>query len=185
MLMSSPKQKESEAFEAYRLLFQSAKRSIKIITAYLIPDTQIILMLEDAIKRGVEIEIVMPGRHNDSKIAQIRSRSRWEQLLKMGVKLYRYEKTMIHAKALMIDDRWVSIGSINFDLLSLRLNEEANLIVDSPQFAEQMQVIFQKDKAIAKELNLEDHRQRSGWEKVAEFFVRRIPAPWWVDDANY
>ena len=104
-------------------------------------------MFRETAARGVKIQIITPGKHNDSALAFIRSRSFWDELLKAGISLYIYEETMCHAKTVIIDDQLVSIGSINFDELSLRLNDETNLIVDSPGFAALMEEHFEKDRA--------------------------------------
>ena len=103
----------------------------------------------------------------------------------MGVRLNIYEETMCHAKVVIIDDQWVSIGSINFDLLSLRLNEEANIIVDSEQFAAEMLGHFEKDRDRSRHLTLEMHQTRGLRKKLEEMILRPLPLPWWKDSANY
>lgn len=185
LLTSSPKQRTSEALDAYKLLFAGAKHRIRITSAYLIPDKEMMRLIRQVRDRGVKMEIIIPGEFNDSTLAQIRTRSRWKKLLKMGVRLHIYRKTMCHAKVLIVDDEWVSIGSINFDLLSLKLNEEANLIVHSKNFANEMLSHFEKDRKVADELTLEEHQKRGLLAKLAEVLVAAIPAPWWTNSADY
>ena len=86
-------------------------------------------------KRGVKIEIIVPGPHMDAKIVQSASRSLWGALLDAGVQIYEYQPTMYHCKVIIVDDVWVSVGSTNFDDRSFRLNDEANLNIYDAAFA--------------------------------------------------
>lgn len=78
-----------------------------------------------------QVEIIVPGAETDSAIVKHASRGKWGPLLQAGVKIYEYEPTMYHAKVMIIDDVWVSVGSANFGNRSFRLNDEANLNVFS------------------------------------------------------
>ena len=86
-------------------------------------------------KRGVEVDIILPGKHIDTQTVRRASRSRWGPLLEAGVKIYEYQPTMFHCKTMIVDDVWVSVGSTNFDNRSFRLNDEANLNVLDPALA--------------------------------------------------
>ncbi|MDF1656258.1 MAG: phospholipase D-like domain-containing protein [Verrucomicrobiales bacterium] len=184
-LLSSPLAAESEAGDAYRALIESAKESIRITSAYLIPDTEMIALLRRAQMRGVRVELVIPGPHRDSWLAQSRSRAVWEKLLEAGVTIHLYQPTMCHAKVTIIDNHFVTVGSINFDLLSFRLNEEANVIVDSESFASLMISKFEHDKARSKELKPETHAERSGWLRFKEKLSCLFPLPYWTEGCNY
>jgi cardiolipin synthase len=85
-----------------------------------------------ACKRGVKLEIIVPGPVMDSRIVQRASRSLWGALLDGGVEIHEYQPTMYHCKVLIVDDVWVSVGSTNFDDRSFRLNDEANKHFSNP-----------------------------------------------------
>src|ERR1700726_105713 len=119
----------------YLLAIASAKKTLRIENAYFLPDDLMQKELIEAARRGVNVEIVTPGKHIDQKLVRAASKRHWPDLLKAGVKIYEYEPTMLHTKLLIIDDIFVSVGSGNFDNRSIRLNDEANLDVLDRGFA--------------------------------------------------
>ncbi len=123
----------------------SARKSIQIGNAYFVPDEQTIAAMLEARRRGVRIQIIVPGRHTDSQIVGNASRDEWGQLLKAGVEILEYQPTMYHTKLLIVDALWVSVGSCNLDDRSLHLNDEANLNVYDPTFAATQIRTFEQD----------------------------------------
>ena len=111
----------------FLLSISAARQRILIANAYFVPDSRTIAALVAALQRGVQVEIIVPGRHIDTKITRRASRSQWGPLLAAGAAIYEYQPTMYHCKVMVIDDCWVSVGSTNFDNRSFRLNDEANL----------------------------------------------------------
>ena len=89
------------------------------------------------------------------------SRKRWGRLLAAGVKIYEYQPTMMHAKLLIADGLFVSVGSANYDNRSMRLNDEANLNVLDPAFAAEQGRIFARDRAQSVLVTEENLRERS------------------------
>ncbi|MDF1755337.1 MAG: phospholipase D-like domain-containing protein [Verrucomicrobiales bacterium] len=184
-LVSSPRETKSEASNAYAAMLHSAKNHIRIISAYLIPDQGMIDLFRITAQRGVRIELVIPGPFRDSWLAQSRSRTAWRELLECGVELYLYQPTMCHAKATIIDDTLTTVGSINFDLLSFRLNEEVNIIIHSRSFAEMMIEKFNNDKSKSLEMTLEEFEKRSAWMRLKERASRLLPLPYWRKGCGY
>jgi cardiolipin synthase len=135
-------------------------------TAYFVPDDQTEKFLVAAVKRGVKVEIVVPGKYIDEQEVRHASRARWGKLLRAGVKIYEYGPTMLHSKVLVVDDLWVTIGSANVDNRSFRLNDEANLNVLDGDFAREQSRIFEEDKAKSREVTYEHWRQRPLWDQV-------------------
>ena len=119
-------------------------------------------------RRGVRVEIIVPGRHTDATVVRNASRSRWGALLDAGVRIYEYEPTMYHTKVMVVDDVWTSVGSTNFDNRSFRLNDEANLNILDPDFARGQAVQFESDKAVSREMTVERWRRRPWRERAAE-----------------
>jgi len=184
-LTSAPSNSNSRAQECFKILVRSARRRLRITTAYLIPDRMMIDLLVRRAREGLEIEIVMPGQINDSCLAQSRSRSRWGELVAAGIRLYCYQPTMCHAKSVIVDDSFTTVGSINFDLLSFRLNEEANLIVHSEMFTAQMIEKFEADRACSQLVTAEWLENRNLFMRLKERVSNALPLPWWPNAADY
>jgi len=130
----------------YLLAIASAKHTLRIENAYFLPDDLVRKELVNAAKRGTNIEIIVPGGKIDQKLVRLASRRHWPELLSAGIKIYEYKPTMLHTKLLIVDDKFVSVGSGNFDNRSIRLNDEANLDVLDSAFAEQQIHLFEIDK---------------------------------------
>ena len=156
---------------AMRLMFllslAGAQESVLIESPYFIPDRLLSATLIEARRRGVRVEVIVPGKHIDSKLARAASRAVWGPLLEAGVEIYEFQPTMIHAKLLVVDGRWVSVGSSNFDSRSMSLNDEANYNVLDRAFAARQTAIFARDKLRARRVTLDEWRRRPLYEKAA------------------
>ena len=145
----------------YLLSIASATRSIRLQAAYFVPDELAIETFVSARKRGVKIEIIVPGPVMDFKVVQRASRSLWGALLDAGVEIYEYQPTMYHCKVLIVDDVWVSVGSTNFDDRSSRLNDEANLNIYDASFAGEQVKVFAQDKDKSRLMTRAEFKNRS------------------------
>lgn len=171
-----------EGSESVRLMYllsiTAATRSIRLQAAYFVPDELAIATLIAARKRGVEIDIIVPGPASDAKIVQSAGRSLWGALLDAGVKIYEFLPTMYHCKVLIVDDVWVSVGSTNFDDRSFRLNDEANLNVYDAAFAREQATVFEADRRRSRLMTREEFRKRgvltAAWEKAAGMLRRQL-----------
>jgi cardiolipin synthase len=164
--------------ESMRLMYlaaiTAAEHNIDMEAAYFVPDD---LMREELLKaraRGVEIRVLVPGKHIDSETVRIASRRAWGPLLDAGIQIYEYQPTMLHCKMLIFDQNMVSIGSTNFDARSFELNDEASLNVYDSEFARQMTTVFEKDLALAKSYSSREWRHRPWSERFAEVVIRPI-----------
>jgi cardiolipin synthase A/B len=159
------KSSRDEGSESVRLMYllsiASATKSIRLQAAYFVPDDMAIETLITARKRGVKIEIILPGPNTDSEIVQGASRSRWAALLDAGVLIYEYQPSLYHCKVLIVDDVWVSVGSTNFDNRSFRLNDEANLNIYDAVFAAEQVTVFENDKSVSRRMTRADFKDRS------------------------
>lgn len=140
----------------YLLAIASAKKTLRIENAYFLPDDLVRKELVEASKRGVKIEIVVPGKKIDQKLVRSASKRHWPELIEAGIKIYEYQPTMVHVKLMIVDDTFVSVGSGNFDNRSIRLNDEANLDVLDRQFAAEQTRFFEMDKHRSREVALEE-----------------------------
>ena len=152
----------------FLLAIASAARRIQIGNSYFVPDRMTVAMLVEARRRGVEVEILVPGPILDAQIVRRASRAMWGPLLEAGVRIYEYQPTMYHTKMMVVDDVWVSVGSTNFDDRSFRLNQEANLNVLDPAFGADQARVFAVDRANARRVTLEEWRQRPVWDRIQE-----------------
>jgi cardiolipin synthase len=169
------KSSASEASESVRLMYllsiAAAEESVCIANAYFVPDTLAVDTFVAAQRRGVRVEIIVPGRHIDTAVVRRASRSRWEPLLEAGVAIYEYQPTMYHTKVMVVDRLWTSVGSTNFDNRSFRLNDEANLNILDAEFAREQVRLFEADKAQSKQLTLEWWRSRPWPQRATEWLA--------------
>jgi cardiolipin synthase len=152
----------------YLLAIASARRTIRIANPYFVPNTLAVDMLVAATRRGVNVEILVPGPITDAGLVRRASRAKWGPLLEAGVRMYEYQPTMYHNKLIVVDDYWVSVGSTNFDNRSFRLNDEANLNVFDETFARAQAKIFTRDRARSRQVTLEEWRSRPVTELLEE-----------------
>ena len=155
----------------YLLSLTAATRSIRLASAYFVPDDLTIQTMIRARQRGVSIDVVVPGRHTDALVVRRASRARWGPLLEAGVAIYEYQPSMYHCKVMIVDDCWTSVGSTNFDNRSFRLNDEANLNILDGGFARAESKALDQDIAHSIPVTLENWRRRPWTEKLAERFA--------------
>jgi cardiolipin synthase len=139
----------------YLLAIASAQQTLRIENAYFLPDDLMRKELTEAAKRGVKVEILLPGRKIDQKLVRLASRRQWPELIRAGVRIFEYQPTMVHVKLMIVDDIFVSVGSGNFDNRSIRLNDEANLDVLDRNFAAQQARLFEADKKRSRQVTLD------------------------------
>ncbi len=152
----------------YLLAIACAQKTIRISTAYFVPDELSIDFLVEAKQRGVEIDIIVPGEHIDADVVRRASRARWGRLLKAGVRIGEYQPTMYHVKLLVVDDLLVSIGSANFDNRSFGLNDEVNINTLDQEVAAEQVARFNDDLTHTRQITYEQWRKRPLREKIIE-----------------
>lgn len=156
-----------------RLLYYSinkSQKSIYLTTAYFSPSRRLLQILENAVKREVEVKLLLPGK-SDVPAAHYAGRAFFKKLLRMGVKIYNYnKKEILHAKTAVFDEVWSIIGSANLDFQSLRKNDEGNVGIVDENFGKKMIEIFKEDLKNSEEIILENWVKRPFFEKVKEKF---------------
>ena len=155
----------STAQTLVRALVCSARRSIRITTGYFVPEDEVVSLLADAVDRGVEVDIIHPGPHIDHRVSRLAGEARYPELLEAGVRIWRYQPTMIHAKIILVDDVLSCIGSANLNHRSAVKDDEIALLV--------------LDRALNRELTRDFEKDKEGCELVAseDDWLRR---PWWT-----
>jgi cardiolipin synthase A/B len=152
----------------YLLSIAAAGKAIRLSASYFVPDDNEVRMLAQAAKRGVSVQIIVPGPHIDSEIVRRASRASWGELLRAGVEIYEFQPTMYHVKVMIVDGLWVSVGSTNFDTRSFSTNDEANLNVHDRAFAGAQERIFADDLKRSRRISLEEWEKRPWSEKLWE-----------------
>ena len=168
MFSSSPSGGAESMHLMYLLSITAASESVHLSMSYFVPDELALQALLDALKRGVKIQIIVPGEHMDAETVRRASRARWGDLLRAGAEIYEYQPTMYHCKVMVVDGYMVSVGSTNFDPRSFRLNDEANLNIYSATFAQRQIEIFRQDLRKSRRFTYEQWVRRPLREKVWE-----------------
>jgi cardiolipin synthase len=122
----------------------NAEKSVHITMAYFVPDPQTMEALEGAAARGVDVTLVLPS-HTDFWAVFHAGRAHYSELLDAGVKIYERQDTILHAKTVVIDGVWSTVGSSNMDWRSFLLNAELNAVILGESFGNAMEAMFQRD----------------------------------------
>jgi cardiolipin synthase A/B len=153
---------------AFEALIRLATRRLRITSAYFVPDERFRDLLVRAAGRGVDVEVLVPGEHAEHRIVQVAGQADYRPLLEAGVRICHYERTMLHAKVLTIDGVVACVGSGNFDQRSMRLNDEANIVVFHPPTADILDRHFDEDLASSVEIDLASWNERGPVQRAAE-----------------
>ena len=168
VIKSSPSEGSSTVKLMYIVSIVSAVRSIYLSSAYFVPDRDTMRALEGAVRRGVDVRVIVPGEQVDVPIVRQASRWHYDTLLRRGIRIFEYQPTMMHAKTMVVDGIWTTIGSSNFDDRSFRLNDEVNVNVYDEPIAAEMEQMFLDDLARCEEITLRKWFRRSWFDRVKE-----------------
>jgi len=154
-------------------LIYAAKREILLTTPYFVPDTSLQEALIIAALSGVEVKLLLP-KEGDSVFVHTASESFFEELLRAGVQIYRYEKGFVHAKTFVIDSEVASVGTANLDARSFDLNFEVSAIVYNKKVATELRLIFYEDIKEAALLSIDQGKKRSRLKQLLERMARLL-----------
>ena len=169
IVKSSPTGGSFQNYMLFLLSINSAKTSVLITNPYFIPDEVMTNALLKAVERGVRVVVLVPGK-SDSRFTYTASRSHYGKLLLGGVKVFEYQASLMHAKTIVADGVWATIGSTNFDNRSFALNQEINLTVYDKGTAQKLEKIFSDDLTYSKEITYEAWQSRGIFERLFDFF---------------
>ncbi|MEV0579827.1 phospholipase D-like domain-containing protein [Streptomyces sp. NPDC050392] len=157
-----------------RVMLESAEERFRLCTAYFAPDTYFIELLCAAARRGVEVEILLPGPHTDKRVCQLAGQHFYEDLTACGVKIFQYQPTMMHAKVITVDHVAALIGSTNFNRRSLDHDEEVMLAVLDQEFTARLDGHFDEDVALSEQISRGRWKKRSLAQRAREVAVLPI-----------
>ena len=170
-LLSSPETGASSVRTMYYLSIVCARESIYVASPYFVPDPVAVETLIDAKHRGVDVRIMVSGIRNDNWLARHNSVRLFGRLLAAGIDILEYNRTMLHHKTMVVDRRWVTVGTANFDNRSFAHNEESNLCVFDRGLAEEFCRVFLQDANSAEPVTLAGWARRGGWARTQEFIA--------------
>lgn len=150
----------------------AARKSIAITSPYFVPSQNIAEALRIAAWRGVEVSIILPKK-NDSLMVNWASRAFFDDLLAAGVKIYQFEKGLLHTKSVLIDNRLALVGTVNMDVRSFMLNFEITMMVEDLAFANEVSILHENYLQTSTQLDYSQWKTRSTFSRIIEklFFL--------------
>jgi cardiolipin synthase len=127
------------------IALMAARRRVWIANAYFLPPPEVLGALLVPPRRGVDVRVLLPGPHQDHRTVTFLQRRLYPRLDRGGITVYEYQPSMLHSKTMLVDDRLVVVGSINFDYLSMEWLEEGCLVADDRRFAAELEASWRAD----------------------------------------
>ncbi len=147
-----------------------AREKLWIQNPYFLPDPEAIDALVEAVKRGVDVRVMMPSTEaSDMPMVQHAAHHNFGKLLAGGIRMFEYQKTLLHQKVLTVDGVWCAVGSSNFDDRSFEINDEITLGFFDPGMAHHLEQIFERDLEDCVERTLDEWKKRSPFARLRDF----------------
>jgi cardiolipin synthase A/B len=159
VVRSSPAGGGTAMYTMFLLALASAQHSIHITNPYFVPDDKMITTLITAAEHGVKVRLLIPGAIDHNLVRQA-SRAGFGRLLKSGVEIYEYRPALLHAKTMVVDGIWATVGSTNLDHRSFSLNEELNVAIYDVDTAQRLERVFEDDLRNSRQVRFEDWNHR-------------------------
>jgi cardiolipin synthase len=173
VVRSSPAGGSFAMYTAFLLAMASARKSIYITNPYFVLDDKMTEALLEARHAGTRVVVLVPGKIDHNLVRQA-SRAQFGDMLRAGIEIYEYRAALLHAKTMVIDGVWATVGSTNLDNRSFAVNDELNVIVYSRSLAQRLERVFEDDLAHAKRVTYESWSQRPWWDRFLEVVVLPI-----------
>ena len=170
VVRSSPAGGSFAVYTAFLLAIASARRSIYVTNPYFVLDAKMTEALLTARQHGARIAVLVPGKI-DHNIVRQASRASFGELLRAGVEIYEYRAALLHAKTMVIDGVWSTVGSTNLDNRSFALNDELNVIFYNADVARRLEQVFQDDLAHSRRVTYEAWRKRGLKARILELIA--------------
>ncbi len=165
---SSPTTGGTAVSELFYAAIVGARRRLWLTTAYFTAGRAFMDALCAAAQRGVDVRVMVAGRHVDKKVVRQSAQRSYGRLLESGVRIFEYDRTMLHAKTLIVDDDWADVGSSNFDHRSFALDAELNVSVFDAGVVGELERHFLEDLEVSQELELDRWRNRPLTKRAGE-----------------
>ena len=162
-----------DMYTMYLLAIASARQSVYLTNPYFLPDDRMEDALLAAAARGVRVVALTPGKI-DHNLVRAASRRGFGSLLQAGIEIYEYQAALLHAKTMVVDGVWATVGSTNFDNRSFALNDELNVVLYDRAVVERLVKAFEADLASSRRVTYEAWKNRGLWTKVLERLILPI-----------
>ncbi len=160
----------ADQFETASLMVQQfihlAEKRIWIASPYFVPDEGVLGALKLAALGGVDVRLLLPEQ-TDSRLAGLAAYRYMDALSAAGVRIFRYQPGLMHAKVFLIDDRGAAVSTVNMDNRSFRLNFELTALVADPAFAGEVEQMFEVDFANSREMDDNEVTDKPFWVRLA------------------
>lgn len=170
---SGPRAPVQSIRELYFLCLTLAQRRVDITTPYFAPNVDLVMAMKTAVARGVKVRLLVPEKP-DHRLIDLASRTYYEELLEAGVEVFVYQRGLLHAKGMTVDERLAVLGAANLDMRSFRLNFEVCTVLYSEAVAKRLGEQFQTDLQGAIPLPMENLRNRGPAVRVAQRAARLL-----------
>lgn len=170
VVRSSPAGGSFAMYTMFLLAISSARRTIFITNPYFVPDGAMEQALMGAVTRGVRVVVLVPGQI-DHNIVRQASRGKFGKMLKAGVEIHEYRAALLHAKTMVVDGVWATVGSTNLDNRSFALNDELNLVVYDAAFARRLEKVFAEDLTYAAKVDYRAWSRRGVVDRLMELIA--------------
>jgi cardiolipin synthase len=173
IVSSSPLGGSFDAYTLFLLAIEAARRSIDITNPYFVPDRKMSATIVAAVRRGVRVRVLVP-EVSDHPWVREASRRQFGPMLRVGVEIFEYLPALLHAKTVVVDGEWATVGSTNFDNRSFALNEEVNATIYDPDIARRLGRDFEEDLGYARPVCYEDWKRRGLMTRAREILTLPI-----------
>jgi cardiolipin synthase len=150
----------------FKMSIAAAQKALIIQNPYFIADFETASLLKRAVRRGVEVKIMVPGKITDSPVVSHAGHRHFSEMLSAGVRIFLFERTLIHQKIMIIDGIWSHVGSTNLDDRSFDINEEAGVGIIDEGIAAELEAAFEADLKSSVELHA------ASWDRQYGFWHR-------------
>jgi cardiolipin synthase len=170
---SSPAGGSAAMYTTLLLALSSARQSVLVTNPYFVLDERMQHEVVRTVRRGVRVAVLVPAAIDHNVVRQA-SRAQFGDLLRAGVKIYEYRPALLHAKTMVIDGVWATVGSTNLDNLSFAYNDELNLIVYDRGVARRLAQVFEDDIAVSGQVTYEAWKRRGLGARLLEVLALPI-----------
>jgi cardiolipin synthase len=171
LVESGPDSDRKPFLKSVIALCNAARRSIDLFTPYFVPVSAMIAAFQVAAARGVRVRL-MVSEKNDVRFLVRIGRSYYDELMAFGVEIYEYSEAVHHAKAIIVDNHWLMVGSANLDARSIDLNFELNLLLRSAPVCAELNRVYTQMFTVCRKLDPARFQQRPRYEKLIEGLCR-------------
>jgi cardiolipin synthase len=156
---SRERRKRRAIRQSYLHAIRHARKYIYIASAYFLPGRGFRRALRNAVKRGVDVRVMVPAR-GDILPVQLASQALYGALMRAGIRVFLWKQAVLHAKTAVVDDQWATVGSFNIDHRSWAMNLEVNVNIVGTEVAGQLRRVFRSDEQVCEELTRRKWRRR-------------------------